>query len=133
MVYYIVPVLFLLAFWCPCITINVSIQYNGGLLPDIILLTQSYQILCLMGYYIASVFSFTTMFDGILHCYCSVFTGLIVSYKSITEKTQTLRIRSTSDPGKGQRSCEMSSYKQHIQLQSQMFRVEFQSRLDLNV
>ena len=41
MVYYIVSVLFLLFFWCPCMAINVSIQYNGGLLPDIILLTQS--------------------------------------------------------------------------------------------
>ena len=39
--YYIVSVLFLLSFWCPCMAINVSIQYNGGLLPDIILLTQS--------------------------------------------------------------------------------------------
>ena len=44
MVYYIVPVLLLLAFWCPCMTINVNIQYNGGLLPDIILLTQCYPI-----------------------------------------------------------------------------------------
>ena len=35
-----VSVLFLLSFWCPCMVINVSIQYNGGLLPDIILLTQ---------------------------------------------------------------------------------------------
>ena len=26
--------------WCPCMAINVSVQYNGGLLPDIILLTQ---------------------------------------------------------------------------------------------
>ena len=24
---------------CPCMAINVSVQYNGGLLPDIILLT----------------------------------------------------------------------------------------------
>ena len=42
MVYYIVSVLFLLFFWCPCMAINVSsvIQYNGGLLPDIIMLTQ---------------------------------------------------------------------------------------------
>ena len=38
MVYYIVSVLFLLFFWCPCMAINVSVQYNGGLLPDIILL-----------------------------------------------------------------------------------------------
>ena len=42
MVYYIIYVLFLLLFWCPCMVINVSIQYNGGLLPDIILLTQCY-------------------------------------------------------------------------------------------
>ena len=28
MVYYIVPVLFLLAFWCPWMAINVSIQYK---------------------------------------------------------------------------------------------------------
>ena len=34
MVYYIVSVLFLLFFWCPCMPINVSIQYDGGLLPD---------------------------------------------------------------------------------------------------
>ena len=43
MVYYnIVSVLFLLSFWCPCMSINVSIQYSGGFLPDIILLTQCY-------------------------------------------------------------------------------------------
>ena len=42
MVYYIVSVLFLLFFWCPWMAINVSVQYNGGLLPDIILLTQCY-------------------------------------------------------------------------------------------
>ena len=30
---------FVLTFWCPCMTINVSIQFNEGLLPDIILLT----------------------------------------------------------------------------------------------
>ena len=39
MVYYVVSVLFLLFFWCPCMAINVvSVQYNGGLFPDIILL-----------------------------------------------------------------------------------------------
>ena len=42
MVYYIVSVLLLLSFRCPCMAINVSIQYNDGLLPDIILLTQCY-------------------------------------------------------------------------------------------
>ena len=66
MVYYIVSVLFFLLFKknlnaskpsehppqgrvskglggnYPCMAINVSVQYNGGLLPDIILLTQCY-------------------------------------------------------------------------------------------
>ena len=32
-----------LFFWCPCIAINnVSVQYNGGLLLDIVLMTQCY-------------------------------------------------------------------------------------------
>ena len=38
----IVSVLFLLFVWCPCMAINASGQYNGGFLPDIILLTQCY-------------------------------------------------------------------------------------------
>ena len=44
MAYYIVSGLFLMFFWCPCMAINVNVQYNGGLLPDIdiILLTQCY-------------------------------------------------------------------------------------------
>ena len=42
MVYYIVSGLCLMFFWCPCMAINVNVQYNGGLLPDIILLTQCY-------------------------------------------------------------------------------------------
>ena len=43
MVYYIVSGLFLMFFWCPCMAINVNVQYyNGGLLPDIILWTQCY-------------------------------------------------------------------------------------------
>ena len=41
-VYYIVSGLFSMFFWCLCMAINVSVQYNGGLLPDIILLTQCY-------------------------------------------------------------------------------------------
>ena len=28
--------------WWLCIMINISVQYSGGLLPDIILLTQGY-------------------------------------------------------------------------------------------
>ena len=39
MVYYIVSGLFLMFFWCPCMAINANVQNNGGLLPDIILLT----------------------------------------------------------------------------------------------
>ena len=43
MVYYIVSAGVLLMFvWCPYMAINVSVQYNGGLLPDIILLTKCY-------------------------------------------------------------------------------------------
>ena len=42
MVYYTVSGLFSMFFWCPCMVINVSVKYNGGLLPDIILLTQCY-------------------------------------------------------------------------------------------
>ena len=34
MVYYVVSGLFLMFFWCPCMAINVNVQYNGGLLPD---------------------------------------------------------------------------------------------------
>ena len=33
MVYYIVSGLFVMFFWCPCMAINVNVQYNGGLLP----------------------------------------------------------------------------------------------------
>ena len=31
--------LFLMFVWCPCMAMNVSVQYNGGLVPDITLLT----------------------------------------------------------------------------------------------
>ena len=37
MVYYIVSGLFSIFFWCPCMAIDVRVQYNGGLLPDSIL------------------------------------------------------------------------------------------------
>ena len=33
---------FLMFFWCPCMAINVNVQYNGGFLPNIILWTQCY-------------------------------------------------------------------------------------------
>ena len=33
--------MFLIHFvWCPCMAISLSVQHNGGLLPDITLLTQ---------------------------------------------------------------------------------------------
>ena len=35
--------------WCPCMAINVSVQYDGGLLPDIILLTQCYSDVITIG------------------------------------------------------------------------------------
>ena len=40
MVYDIVSGLLLIFFWCPCMAINVNVQYNGGFLLDIILWTQ---------------------------------------------------------------------------------------------
>ena len=40
MMYYIVFVF--AVFLCPCMAINVSVQYNGGLISDVILLTQWY-------------------------------------------------------------------------------------------
>ena len=39
--------------WCPCMAINVSVQYDGGFLPDIVLLTQCYyhRGTCLNAYF----------------------------------------------------------------------------------
>ena len=31
-----------LFFWCPCLAIYLSVQYNVGIVPDMILLTQWY-------------------------------------------------------------------------------------------
>ena len=45
--------------------INISVQYNGGFLPDIILLTQGY---CYWGTRL------NTMCDDVLHCLCFVFS-----------------------------------------------------------
>ena len=42
---YIFSLLFLFFVWSPCMATNVSVQYNEGLLPDIILLTQYYHSL----------------------------------------------------------------------------------------
>ena len=70
--------------------INISVQYNGGLLPDIILLTHGYyhwgtrlntmyaQWLCIYNlcntWYIT-----TTMCDGVLRCLSFVFNVFLVS------------------------------------------------------
>ena len=62
--------------WGLRVVINMSVQYNGGCLPDIILLTQSwleyhvvcYPILSLMEYYIASVFAFLVPFSLTSYC-----------------------------------------------------------------
>ena len=45
MVYYIVCFVFTVFSCCPCMAIDVSVQYNDGLLPDIILLTQCYLVI----------------------------------------------------------------------------------------
>ena len=70
-----VSVLLLLFVWCPCMAVNVSVQYNGGLLPDILLLTQAaifvwfndtiivYCYYTLLTMYYNSVFCFV-MFSG---------------------------------------------------------------------
>ena len=42
MYYYYNVFVLLKVFWCPCMAMNASVHYNGGLLPDIILLTQCY-------------------------------------------------------------------------------------------
>ena len=70
--------------------INISVQYNGGLFPDIILLTQGY-------YHIGDPFKYhvealslqprkqyitTTMLDVVLHCFCFVFAFCLVSLHS---------------------------------------------------
>ena len=60
-----------------------SVQYNGGLLPDIILLNQGYyhywgtrlNTMYCSGF----VFIATMYYDGVLHCLCFVFTVFLVS------------------------------------------------------
>ena len=57
-------------FWCPCMAIGVKIQYNGGFLPDIILLTQGYyhwdeELLSLQPMFLPSYFVIP------LECECS--------------------------------------------------------------
>ena len=58
-----------------CMVINISVQYNGGRLPDIILLTQgSGFVLIAFVMYIT-----TTMCDGVLYCLWFVSNVFLVS------------------------------------------------------
>ena len=68
--------------------INISVQYNGGLLPDIILLTQGHyqwgtrlNTMYSSGFvFIAFVMYITaTMFDGVLHYLWFDFNAFLVS------------------------------------------------------
>ena len=55
--------------------INISVQYNGGFFPDIILLTQGYCfVLIAFIMYIT-----TTMCDGVPHCLRFAFNVFLVS------------------------------------------------------
>ena len=65
--------------WWLCMAIEINLQYNGGLLPDIILLTQVTTIGERSGfvftayYYVITVYyCYNTMFDGgvVLKCFC---------------------------------------------------------------
>ena len=69
--------------------INISVQDNGGLLPDIILLTQGYyhrgirlntmQWLCLYSLCNSSILLLPCMYDDVLHCFCFVYDVCLVS------------------------------------------------------
>ena len=64
--------------------INISIRYSGGLLPDIILLTQGWEpvsIPCRDSFFIVykTVYTITIMWDVVLHCLCFVFAFCLVS------------------------------------------------------
>ena len=64
--------------------INISVQYNGGLLPDIILLTQGWepvQIPCRDSFFTVheTIYYHYPMCDGVLHSFCFVFAFCLVS------------------------------------------------------
>ena len=70
-----------------CMVINIRVQYNGGLLLDIILLTQCYyhRGTCLNTMVEAlssqpmKQYVINTMLDVVLHCFCLVFAFCLVS------------------------------------------------------
>ena len=62
--------------WWLCKAINISVQYNGGLLPDIYAVDPrllppgnpfKYHVEVL---FLQSNYIITTMFDDVLHCFC---------------------------------------------------------------
>ena len=68
--------------------INISVQYNGGFLPDIILLTQGllpsgnpfkYHVETLSLHPMKQYIITATMLDVVLHCFCFVFASCLVS------------------------------------------------------
>ena len=67
---------------------NMSVQYNGGFLPDIILLTQGYyqwgtrlNTMYCSGFVLIAFVMYitTTMCDGVLHCLWFAFNVFLVS------------------------------------------------------
>ena len=78
--------------------VNISVQYNGGFLPDIILLTQGYyqwgtRLNTCSGFVLTAFVMYitTTMCDGVLHRLCFVsqapilvwFDGTIIDISTI--------------------------------------------------
>ena len=59
--------------------INVNVQYNGGFLPDIILLTQCYRQVRTGNIIAFVMYITTTVCDGILRCLWFVFNVFLVS------------------------------------------------------
>ena len=66
--------------------INISVQYNGGLLPDIILLTQGYyqwgtRLNTCSGFVFIAFVTYitTTMCDGVVHCLWFAFNVFLMS------------------------------------------------------
>ena len=60
--------------WRPCMAINVSLQYNGGFLLDILLLTQAPICIWFDG---TIIVYYDYPFNNVLHCF--VFDVLMVS------------------------------------------------------
>ena len=66
--------MFLPLFWCSCMAINVSVQYDGGFLPDILLLILCYYLLISSGNPIKCHAEFSSFYS-----LCSRLNILIIS------------------------------------------------------